>query len=234
MTGRPDIAISLADAARTIDTAPSIDDALAAITRAARVSLPRFEHIGISTIDHRGRVTTRAATSEVVKGLDDLQYTLTEGPCVDTLRDQDVVLAPDIRHDGRWPTFTAQAVASYDLRSQMAVKLFLDEEGTLGCLNLYSTSTREIDPEDEHVAEVFAAHAAVALGHAREVDQLRQALQSSRTIGTAIGIVMERYHLDRERAFEFLTRASSHANLKLRDVAARIVESTEGGDADRP
>ena len=87
----------------------------------------------------------------------------------------------------------------------MAVKLFLDDEGTLGCLNLYSTNSRDIDPEDEHVAEVFAAHAAVALGHAREVDQLHQALQSSRTIGTAIGIVMERYHLDRDRAFGFLT-----------------------------
>ena len=143
------------------------------------------------------------------------------------------MLAPDIRHDQRWPTFTREAVASYDLRSQMAVKLFLDDEGTLGCLNLYSTNSRDIDPEDEHVAEVFAAHAAVALGHAREVDQLHQALQSSRTIGTAIGIVMERYHLDRDRAFGFLTRASSHSNLKVRDVAARIVESTERGDGDR-
>ena len=233
MTGRPDIATSLADAARTMDAAPSLEDALAAIARAARISLPRFEHIGISTIDSRGRVTTRAATSEVVKGLDDLQYTLAEGPCVDTLRDQDVVLAPDIRHDQRWPAFTREAVATYDLRSEMAVKLFLDDEGTLGCLNLYSTNSRDIDPEDEHVAEVFAAHAAVALGHAREVDQLHQALQSSRTIGTAIGIVMERYHLDRDRAFGFLTRASSHANLKVRDVAARIVESTERGDGDR-
>jgi len=72
----------------------------------------------------------------------------------------------------------------------------------------------------------------VALGHAREVDQLHQALQSSRTIGTAIGIVMERYRLDQERAFGFLTRASSHSNLKVRDVAARIVDSTERGEAD--
>ena len=51
MTGRPDIATSLADAARTMDAAPSLDDALDAIARAARVSLPRFEHVGIATIE---------------------------------------------------------------------------------------------------------------------------------------------------------------------------------------
>jgi len=34
---------------------------------------------------------------------------------------------------------------------------------------------------------------------------------------------MERYSIDEDRAFQFLVRASSHGNIKLRDVAAELV-----------
>ena len=56
---------------------------------------------------------------------------------------------------------------------------------------------------------MFAVHAAIALGHAREVDQLKTPLQSNRIIATAIGILMARHQLDRGGAFAYLTRASS-------------------------
>lgn len=74
---------------------------------------------------------------------------------------------------------------------------------------------------------MFATHAAIALGHAREVDQLKTALESNRIIATATGILMERYQLNRERAFAFLSRASSHGNIKLHDVAQELVTRTE-------
>lgn len=51
-----------------------------------------------------------------------------------------------------------------------------------------------------------------------------QALQSRKVIGQAIGILMERFGLDDGRAFAFLVRASSHGNIKLRDVAAELVD----------
>ncbi|MFL6135356.1 MAG: ANTAR domain-containing protein [Nocardioidaceae bacterium] len=35
---------------------------------------------------------------------------------------------------------------------------------------------------------------------------------------------MERYHLTEDRAFSFLVRASSHANVKLRDIAQAMVD----------
>jgi hypothetical protein len=37
---------------------------------------------------------------------------------------------------------------------------------------------------------------------------------------------MERYRLDPDRAFAFMVRTSQTANIKLRDVAAGIVEDT--------
>jgi GAF domain-containing protein len=219
------IAEALAEAARTIDATRSIDDTLRAIVDSARDNLPGFEHVGISTVERDGRIQTRAATDDLVNRLDDLQYGLDEGPCVDALHEPDVVAAPNIREDHRWPRYVAEAVRSTGLRSQLAVKLFLDEDGTLGGLNIYSTRDDSISEEAIEIARLYATHAAIALGHAKMSDQLHAALRSSRTIGQAIGIIMERYQLDADRAFGFLTRASSTSNTKLRVVAQEVVES---------
>jgi hypothetical protein len=106
----------------------------------------------------------------------------------------------------------------------LAVKLHLDDKGTLGGLNLYSTESEDVDIEAEHMAELFAAHAAVALGSVSERHQLNQALESRKVIGMAVGVVMERYGLDEDGAFKFLVRTSSNANVKLRVIAQDIVD----------
>lgn len=71
---------------------------------------------------------------------------------------------------------------------------------------------------DQLVAEIGAEH--------EEIEHLRSALNSSRVIGAAVGVVMERYDVDRETAFRFLGRVSQERNRKLRDIAAEIVEGT--------
>ena len=61
------------------------------------------------------------------------------------------------------------------------------------------------------------------LAEARErITNLERALTNSRTIGTAIGIVMERRKVSTEQAFTILARASQHSNRKLADLAADI------------
>ena len=219
----PPIGASIAAAARTINEPTSLEETLSAIAETARRSVPGFNHVGISTIDRHGKVHTRAAAGDLVWALDKLQYGLGEGPCVDSLREADVVLAPRIRTDHRWPGYVPRAV-ELGLKSQLAVKLYLDSAGTVGGLNLYSTESEDIDPDAENMADLFAAHAAIALGHAEERQQLNQALDSRKVIGEALGILMERYELTEDRAFSFLLRASSHSNVKLRDVAAEVVD----------
>jgi GAF domain-containing protein len=219
-------ASALARAARTIHREETLDETLAAIVGTARISVPGFDHAGISIITSKGAIETKAATDPIVWELDRLQYDLAEGPCVSAMRGTPVVSVPRARHEQRWPDFMPQALR-LGLRSQLAVRLFLDEEGTMGALNLYSTSQEEIDPDAEHVAELFASHAAIALHQAREVEHLNQALESRKVIGQALGIVMERYGLDETRAFSFLLRASSTSNIKLRDIAAQLVEDTQ-------
>jgi GAF domain-containing protein len=110
------------------------------------------------------------------------------------------------------------------VQSQLAVKLFLDGEGTLGGINFYSTTSKDVDSDAEAVADLFAAHSAIALGHARERETLNEALHSRKVIGQAIGILMERYQMNEDRAFAFLVRASSQSNVKLRDIAQELVD----------
>jgi GAF domain-containing protein len=220
---QPDIGQAIAAAARTINHPKSLDETLQTIAEVARDSVPGFDQVGISTLHKNGKVETRAFTGDLVLRLDEIQYSLSEGPCVDTLRDSDVVTAPKIRHDQRWPRYVPEAVA-LGVQSQLAVKLYLDDEGTLGGINFYSTISEEVDPDAEALADLFAAHSAIALGHARERESLNEALHSRKVIGQAIGILMERYEMNEDRAFAFLVRASSQGNIKLRDIAQELVD----------
>ena len=66
----------------------------------------------------------------------------------------------------------------------------------------------------------------LAVGEAETtVGQLRKALQTNRTIGTAVGIVMTRYELDLERGFQVLVRTSQQSNRKLHDIATEVVRT---------
>ena len=226
-----DLGAALASAARTISSPTTLDETLATIVETARNSLPGFDEVGISTIDHSGAVHTRAGTSELVWALDRIQYGLGEGPCVDSLRDTSVVTAPRIKDDQRWPLFVPRAV-ELGLKSQLAVRLYLDDEGTLGGLNIYSTTSEDIDLDAENIAELFATHAAIALGNAREVDTLQEALRTRKVIGQAIGMLMTAYTLDEDAAFGLLVRTSSVTNVKLRDIAADMVKDANARAGD--
>ena len=99
-----------------------------------------------------------------------------------------------------------------------------NDQEALGALNLYSAKPHAYDSDSVDLALVFASHAATAISNAELVTGLQTALQSRHLIGVAQGILMAQYDMGLETAFEVLRRYSSHANVKLRDVALRVVE----------
>ena len=56
----------------------------------------------------------------------------------------------------------------------------------------------------------------------RQIEQLQQALASRDVIGQAKGILMERYRITADEAFEKLRLASQHANRKLNSLAEEL------------
>lgn len=219
-----DIAASLAESARVINTPHSLEETLDAIVRATLVSVPGFDHVGISIIHRDGTIATKAATDQVVWELDDLQYSIDEGPCVTAMREGLVVAVPDIRHDQRWSRYVPEAVMRTGLQAQLAVQLYTNER-VLGGLNLYSTTSASIDAGAIQSAELFATHAALALARARRESDLNDAIATRQVIGVAIGLTMARYNLDSERAFQYLVRASSTSEIKIRDIAQEIIKT---------
>jgi GAF domain-containing protein len=217
-----DYAQSIAEAARTLYKPRSLDDTLQTIVEVACNSVPGFDHVGIATVEKKGGIETRAFTGDLVLPLDKVQYGLREGPCSSVLQGTEIVSVSSLGQEPRWPRYVPQARAA-GVRSQLAVRLYLDD-GALGGINFYSTISDEVSHDARLLAQLFATHAAIALGHAQERESLTEGLQTRKAIGQALGILMERYTMNEDRAFAFLVRASSHRNIKLRAVAQELVE----------
>lgn len=218
------VAAALAHATATIDQSRTLEETLDAIVHAARTSLPVFGHVSISERRRDGRFETTTGTDQLVWELDALQYDLDEGPCVNALEHEPVVLVEHLRHEQRWPGYIP-AAARRGIRAQMAIRLFNDGRHVAG-LNLYSTESDTVDPDTAATARLLATHIGVLLGHAQHEHHLNQALQTRSKIGQAIGIIMERHRIDPDRALRFLVRTSATSEIKLRDLADEIIATS--------
>lgn len=221
-----DVARALTQAARSMAVRGNPDDTLDAVVAAARTAVPGFEEVSATVVAEDGAVTTMAATSDLVRDLDALQYRLDEGPCLTAVRDRQPVLAQrldqHLDQEERWPSYVPQAVQA-GIRAQMAVPLAADEQ-VLGSLNFFSTVRDTIHPEAFHRASLFATHAALALGHARRLEAVHASAQTHRLIGQAIGMLVERFEIDDERAFYYLVRVASAGGLEVRQVAREVAD----------
>jgi GAF domain-containing protein len=171
-----------------------------------------------------GTCETLAGTHRLVFALDNIQCHLDEGPSLTVIREDHTVIVDDAESEHRWPSFMPYAVG-LGLRSYLGVSISVDDT-TVGALSLYSTTHMHLDAERLSHAKLFAAQAALALRQAQRETDLRLALRTSRTIGNAVGLVMERFDLDDEEAFEYLARLSQRSNTKLRDLAAHLVKQS--------
>jgi len=178
----------------------------------------------LSIVQRHKRVSTPAASHESARHADELQYATGEGPCLSAVWDQPLVQVASIADERRWPAWSAAMSEQSGYRSVLVVRLFTTAD-RLGALNLYSNRRDAFDEADVEQAEALAAHIAVAIHSAREIEGLGLALDGRTVISQAQGILMERYQLDAAGAFAVLTRTASHSNRKLRDIAQEIVET---------
>lgn len=180
------------------------------------------DYVGVSIIEH-GRLRTPVASHERLRELDEWQYELGEGPCREAIRQHCTVRVDDLATDPRWPTWGATMVEELGIRSSLNFRLFTRDDDSWGALNVYSRTPHAFSDDDVVHGQVVAAMSAVALARSLSDEQLAMALESRTVIGQATGIIMERYCLDEKRAFDVMRRISSHENVKLRDLAVRVV-----------
>jgi hypothetical protein len=98
----------------------------------------------------------------------------------------------------------------------------------LDALVLHLYADHPLDDTSRRVARLFAANlaAAVQTVHTRaKAANLERALQTSRDIGVAMGIIMARRTCTRDQAFELLRRASRAHRRKLAEIAADVADT---------
>jgi hypothetical protein len=163
---------------------------------------------------------SRATTGEEADEVDRIQYTLREGPCLTAAADADPIRIFDIAQDTRFPRFSAAVLEHTPVRAVMSFRL--SDEPNRAALNLYACTTGAFDNEAFHAGTVFAAHARIFATHLASADKaanLELALDTSRLIGAAVGILMSAYKIPYEEAFRLLRTSSQTLHRKLRDVA---------------
>lgn len=147
----------------------------------------------------------------------------------------------DLAEDERWPRFGQRAVEA-GVRSVLAFHLTANR--TRCALNLYARHPRAFGVAERAHGQILAtlSELALAAAEAHESDQIRaenleRALVTREMIGQATGILMQRERITADAAFEVLRRASQHHNIRLRDIAQRVVdtrERPETGESGRP
>jgi hypothetical protein len=225
------LVIALRSAARAMVTRRSIRDmqeTLGQIVSAAVDTIPSVDAGSISITEH-GQIDTRHPTSEAIRKLDETQGQLYEGPCISALDDppdSGIVVAQDLAGaDGeQWPRFAPQAVEA-GFRGLMSTTLSTDG-GLRAALNLYSAAPNAFSDHCRTLAGLFGIQAALLLYGANQATHLQQAVDSRDLIGQAKGILMERFKVDDEAAFQMLVRTSQDTNMKLTKVARWLTTDT--------
>ncbi|WP_428342393.1 GAF and ANTAR domain-containing protein [Mycobacterium sp.] len=187
---------------------------------------------------------TFGSSDAAARAYDELQFTIGEGPCLDSVATRGPVLIADLATPGnvRWPLYSP-ALLEYKIRGVFAVPVVLAGE-FVGALDLF-----RIQPGELPVAELAGAVAAAELAGAPLLDLMASDLRAavndasssswadfnalSRTeVSQATGMLVAQLEMDPAEA---LVRLRAHAyatNRSATDVARDILDRRLRLDAD--
>lgn len=181
-------------------------------------------------------ITVRSKESvEVVAGPADLHLDpLAPGPIVEAVTFAEPRRLEDASTDQRWPAFSAQLLNA-GFGGCLALPLSTHGVET-AVLTLFSEEPAQFGELGYDVVLLLTLHAGVVFDNAtlyhdsnQLVGQLRSALHTRALVGRAQGMLMREFGYDSDRAFDVLRTGSQNGNIKLRDLAAALVEAHENG-----
>jgi hypothetical protein len=206
----------------------SQDDSATALERLPELALrsvPAAAAASVTTL-RRGEFSTVACTDERARAADTVQYELSSGPCVDAILHDTIYRPEDLRRDTRWPVFGPRVAAEYGYSSMLSFRLQVSE--IVAGVSIYAEPAQAFDDHDVQVGMLLATHGGIALSRVANRDRagnLDRALQTSRDIGVAIGILMTRHMIPRQQAFELLRITSQRLNRKINELAVEVIET---------
>lgn len=204
-----------------------VGDSEAALRRIVELAVKHVDGCSWASITavRSGQGHSVTVSDEVAAQVDALQYRLGEGPCLSAAEDSADYLLFDVQDEPRWPRFARATAEQSPVRSVLAFQL---AAGRAVALNLYGGRPGAFTSDAVDTATIFAAHASslIALNEAQDqATNLEAALESSRVIGVAVGVLMSARKVTQEQAFTLLRVASQNLHRKLRSIAAEVAET---------
>lgn len=225
-----------AEISQSLLRADTVEDYLGAAVEHAPELVEIDSSVSLSTVVH-GNLLTVVSSDRDAWNADQVEFDTESGACVDALRHGRRSVSPDLTTEFRWPAWTAVALM-LGFRSAAAVPALVGPADQRIALNMYSRTPHAFTPEVLQRATAFAQHLAQTLPWVlRVVDKtttishLEAALTNRSTIDQALGVLMTQNRCSRDEAFAILRRSSQNSNVKLRDLAAVIIERQTGHPA---
>ncbi|MFG2602786.1 GAF and ANTAR domain-containing protein [Streptomyces sp. NPDC048514] len=216
----------------------SLEDFLQTLADAA-LKLSHAVGVGV-TLERDGRPLTVVNAGVAAPELDEKQYGLDDGPCLQSLRTGEEVVVGDMIGESRWGEYPGYAAAC-GVRSSLSLPI-AGHTHTAGALNLYAGPPGAFESEaDRSAVRPLAAQATGGIALAQRIadvrefaDQMQTAMRSRSVIDQAIGVVMGQNRCTAEAAFNILRSASQHRNVKLRDLCAELITGLTGEPPTEP
>jgi GAF domain-containing protein len=228
-----DLRVGLRSLSGMVAGARGVSDLLGEVAGFAAHAIPGVDGAGIALIDaSKGIPTlqTASATADFVHSIHAVQYDeMREGPCITCMELRRPIVSGSLGADGRWPHFGGR-VARMGVHSALSLPLIVGEH-VIGAINCYAESPDAFGEHAVRMGSQFAAPAAVSIynadllaGARARAEQLEEALDHRAVIDQAVGIIRSRSGASAEVAFSRLVQMSQNGNVKLRVVAARLVD----------
>jgi len=220
----------------------SVDGYLEEFARTASGALGMGTQCSV-TLRHLGHDRRAASSDARAARCGNVAIAARSGPGLTALDEHRTVVGTEIGASARWLRWRAAALHEGFL-SVVAVAADAGPGASIA-LTLYSEDRNPWSPELMGKAEVFAQQIARVMAlcltiadQARQItDQeivssdLQTAMASRSTIDQAIGAIMAQNRCSAQEGFDILRLASSHRNVKLRQVASELLRGISAAPA---
>lgn len=205
-----------------------LEQTLVRVAEYAVQAVPGAAGAGLTLLEG-GRPQTVVASAPFVRAVDDIQYSLDEGPCVSAVEQARTFRSGNLGGEPQWPHFGPR-VGRLGVHSALSLPLLLPGR-TVGALNVYAHGRDVFSDRARQLGEAFSVPAAVTVSNAqmlaqaeRLVAQLEQAITSRAQVDQAVGVLVSRSGITSDEAFARLRALSQARGMKLGEVARELVE----------
>jgi GAF domain-containing protein len=208
---------------------PAVDELLVDAARAAAGGMGLS--CGITYVARYGVITV-ASSDEHAYAVDEIQYGLNVGPCLEALHTRAEVRVDDLRAETRWGGYPQLALRA-GMRSSMSLPVLAGDQAAVGALNVYSTNVGPLPADQEAAAILATSQVGGILQSVRRTaaqlvadpDWVRE-FRARHELDIAVGVLMVQQDCAADEAAELLAQRARDQGSSVADIVARIIDSS--------